>query len=116
MKWTVTGNIPSAKNTLRIGKRGNFYHKNDEVRTYIKWFDLNTPKEFKQNIDKPVHVYLEIYRKDRKKDVQNLEIVIFDAMEKCGVIKNDNLIVSHAVYGAFTDKVNPRVIISLEIL
>ena len=70
-------------------------------------------------IDKPIKLTYTFYEPDRKRDLGNLLFVdkIFeDAMQVCGVIKNDNQnfvkgIVANEV---IIDKSNPRVEIEIE--
>jgi Holliday junction resolvase RusA-like endonuclease len=111
IEWTVAGDIPSLKNTLRCAN-GRFYHADDQVRAYKELFALLTPRRFKRSIAVPVGVTLYIYKKDNRKDGQNMAAMVYDALEYAGVIKNDRLCTDRHEIDRL-DKKNPRVEIML---
>jgi len=106
--WVVFGDPPSAKNNLRISRRGQVYHKDNSVITYKQLFAFQTPAKFKKNITMPVYVHTVIYCKNRRKDFHNLTAVVYDALEYAGVIKNDRLIVAWSATTGI-DSFKPRV-------
>lgn len=116
MIWTVHGETPSLKNTLRRSKSGAFYHADNGVKEYKNLFALQTPSKFKKGITEPVQVFLNIWRSSERKDAHNCEAVIFDALEYAGVIKNDRQIEWWQGSAIGIDKDKPRVQIILEII
>jgi len=114
IEFTIPSEPPSLKNLLRFnGRTGRTYHADDAVRTYKELFALLCPKQFKQNIEKPVCVSLHIYKKDNRKDATNISDTIWDCLQYCGVIKNDRLIEEWHCF-SFIDKKNPRVVVKVE--
>ena len=115
MNWTIHGEIPSMKNTLRRSASGAFYHTDNGVQVYKNNFALQTPRKFKKNLACPVFVSIVVYQKDKRKDFHNCCDLVYDALQYSGVIKNDRLI--REWHGAgHIDKKDPRVEITLEVL
>lgn len=109
IKFIITGDIPSLKNVLRVGRAGQFYHQNDYVKTYKRLFLSQVPLTFRQmKIKGPVRVELVIYQKDRRKDSHNQMATVFDALEDSQVIVNDRQIVEWSGR-AELDRKSPRV-------
>lgn len=113
MFFEVYGEIPSIKNTLRATRSGRFFHKDDQVRRYFRNFAYQVPKKYKLNLEGPVSVYLNIVRKDKRKDAHNLMATIFDALEHAGVIKNDRQILEWRGRAYRIDKENPSVAVQI---
>ena len=112
ISFIVNGEIPSIKNTLRVGRSGRFFHKNDGVRRYKESFSVQCPSWVRQKLAGKLGVVLRIFKKDNRKDGCNLSGVVYDALQASGVIKNDrNLIERHE--SDFIDRDNPRVEIKL---
>lgn len=70
-------------------------------------------------IDKPIKITYTFYEPDRKRDLGNLLFVdkIFeDALQVCGVIKNDNqnFVKGITANEVQIDKDNPRVVVEIE--
>lgn len=111
MRWFVKGDIPSLKNVLRVGRGGQFYHKDDQVKNYKASFYLQTPARYRLMV-KPTQVILTINQKDRRKDGHNQEATVFDCLQHTKVIKNDRDITSWACLSR-VDKNNPGVLIEI---
>ncbi|KAF0134053.1 MAG: hypothetical protein FD145_907 [Candidatus Saganbacteria bacterium] len=112
IEFTVNGDIPSIKNTLRVGKGGVFFHRGDGVRKYKKLFLAQCPVWAKQNLAGKLAVELKIYKKDNRKDGCNLSGTVYDALQFSGVIKNDRSLVERHEFD-YIDKGNPRLEVKL---
>lgn len=110
VKWIVKGAIPSIKNSLRVGKYGNFYHVGGEIASYKRSFALQTPAKFKQGYYRGgVSVKVRLIRNNKRKDVLNMVGTIADSLEFAKVIHNDRQIVRWEIDGSAVDKSNPLV-------
>jgi len=108
IKFTIEGDIPSMKNTLRVNRRGGVYHADNGVNTYKEAFCCLCPKSAKKCLLGPLGVVLRIYKKDNRKDGCNMSGMVYDAMQYAGVIKNDRNLVERHEFD-YIDKKNPRV-------
>ena len=114
--FTIFGIIQSLKNDMQFNRKtGSVYHKKDGVRKYKQDFAYQVPAEYKLNIDKPVRVSLNIFKRDNRKDGCNLSGCVYDALQYSGVIKNDRKIVERHEYD-FVSKECPRCEIFVEVL
>lgn len=112
IEFVVCGDIPSIKNTLRVGIGGSFFHKDDGVRKYKKLFLSQCPNWARQNMAGKLGVELRIFKKDNRKDGANLSGAVYDSLQFAGVIKNDRNLVERREMD-FIDRENPRVEIKL---
>ena len=76
-------------------------------------------RQLNLTIDKPIKITYTFYEPDRKRDLGNLLFVdkIFeDALQVCGVIKNDNqnFVKGITANEVQIDKDNPRVVVEIE--
>lgn len=104
----IYGEVPSMKNTLRVGKFGNFYHASNEVKDYKIAFCEQCPAKYKEEITSQIGVELVIYRKNRRRDGSNQADTVYDALEYSGVVMNDRQIVERHEFDRI-DKENPRI-------
>lgn len=111
IEFTVEGEIPSSKNTLRVGRYG-VYHADNSVARFKRSFALQTPAWCKKKLRGPVEVKMIIYQKNRRKDFHNASSAIMDALQFAGVIVNDRQVDIWAGIGRI-DKKNPRVLLSV---
>ena len=114
LEFTIKGEIPSMKNSARIGRGGQFYHADNCVKAYKGEFYRQLPAKYKGlKLKEAVKVSLVVYLKDHRKDGHNLHAVVYDALQYAGVIENDRQIVAGEWRTEF-DKDNPRVFIKVE--
>jgi len=106
--FVIEGAIPCLKNSIRVGKGGRFYHKDNAVHDYKEAFALLCPKSAKKGLTGPVEVILHIYKQNNRLDAVNLQSIIYDSLEFAGVIKNDRLVTDWHCYSEI-DRTNPRV-------
>ena len=114
IEFTIKGEIPSMKNTLRVGRGGHVYHADNAVKEYKNAFWLQLPSRFRLMVlTGSVKVSIEVYQKDHRKDAHNAQDLVFDCLQHCGLIGNDRQI--EAWEGRkFIDKNNPRVVVKVE--
>ena len=105
----------------RIGGRGKFMTKGAlmkrEWQNYISVFIRKDMRGVK--IEKPVVIHYHYFEENRKRDFGNIHApcqkFVEDALQECGVIKNDNQKFVVGFTATFdVCKENPRVEISLE--
>ena len=114
IEFTVEGEIPSMKNTLRFSRAGHPYHADNAVKEYKEAFWLQLPNSFRLiKIEGPVRVDLQVCQKDHKKDAHNAQDLVFDCLQHCGLIGNDRHIVEWSGK-SFIDKQKPRVWVRIE--
>lgn len=141
IKFTITGNPCSSKNSIRSGitKQGrNYTYKTKSVKEYFDkglkelqeqckagyfiFFEHISGEEFYHHyIDLPIKSYVEVsfifYVKDnRKRDLVNLCQAPCDLLQKAGIIENDYLVASlDGSRIAGIDKENPRTEIIIKV-
>jgi Holliday junction resolvase RusA-like endonuclease len=132
VKLVITGSPRTAKNSQRIftnkrtgkpfitsGKSAADWGP-DAVRQLVEQRCAQGPVGMRclgPHVDFPlrndVHVKALIYRDRRSGDLDNFEHAIGDALQKAGVIKNDNQIESWDGSRKLIDRINPRVEIEI---
>ena len=121
-KFTVFG-FDSGLNELLAGRMYDFRTK--KYRNHVKnKNDLICQKSIKQNlkdvvIDKPISISYHFYCKNKMRDRMNVGSACIksfeDALQKCGVIKNDGWddVLTPELHFSI-DKENPRVEVSIK--
>jgi Holliday junction resolvase RusA-like endonuclease len=87
--------------------------KSEEALSYAESFLIQIPRKARICIDVPVKVSVIAYYSSRRPDL-DCEL-IFDCLEKGGVLKNDRLI-HHKDMMKGLDKENPRAEIRIEVI
>ncbi len=94
--FTVDGDVPSKSNCYVptiIRKRGRKAHasmaKKPELTTYEKKFALQCPAKFKDMKIGYFGAVLFVTYSTERPDLDNASKIIFDCLQKCGVIEND---------------------------
>jgi len=80
--------------------------KSAKALSYVESFIRQVPKPLRVNIDTPIAVTLTMYYQSNRSDLS--AELIYDCLQKAGVIKNDRQIVEAHHYKRI-DKANPRV-------
>jgi len=111
---TIVGDIPSKSNSYELIKMGKrcAMKKSDAMTAYEKCFAQQILRKHKANFEVPVEVRLDVFFKDRRKDLDGAFKGVFDCMQRGGIIKNDRL-VERIVAERHIDKKMPRVKISV---
>ena len=73
----------------------------------------------KWKAEKPLIIHFYYYQKDKRMDKDNIDSFarkcVFDALQKCGVIKNDGWgEIENYTHDFFVDAKNPRIVVFLE--
>ena len=86
----------------------------NKTRQYEKDFAAQIMEKHREikDYDGPLSVVLKVYANSRRQDIDSFPKVVFDCLQKNGVIKNDNRI-EHMVVTREVDKENPRVEIAI---
>ena len=115
ISFTILGEPASKSNSRRLVTiRGRpAIIKSKKANDYTDSAILQIPSLARQGIDVPVRVAIEIYYASRRPDLD--ASVIFDVLQKAGVIKNDRLI--HEQHLRWNlDRLSPRGEVEVEIL
>jgi len=104
--------LPTAINATYKTGNGRFY-KSEEAKAWEWDAKKAIRKQFKGGLyDTVVYVGLEFFFK-RDRDIDSGIKIVLDALQREGVIKNDNLI-EHLNVKKYADKDNPRVGVIVE--
>lgn len=110
IKFTVYGQCYSMKN----GKSGRGMRKHPKAVVFERDFALQVPLSAKQGIGSqrsPLEAWVVVYYPSFLQDV-DVEIV-WDLLQKCGVVSNDRWIRRKHIDGRETDRDRPRVEITI---
>ena len=129
-KFTIPTNgrnkLPSLNDYIkaerqRIGGRGTFMTKGAVMkREWQNYISIFIRKDMRGvRIEKPVVIHYHYFEENRKRDLGNVHApcqkFVEDALQECGVIKNDNQRFVVGFTATFdVDKNNPRVVVELE--
>ena len=107
MKITILGSIPSKSNGYKVGKK-NFY-KDPKLVAYENSFAYQLLQYPKQKcIEKDFSIEVDVYYESRRADLDNCFKILFDSLQKNGLIDNDRYC-QRIVANRHIDKLNPRV-------
>jgi Holliday junction resolvase RusA-like endonuclease len=115
-KVKIYGHPPSKANSYKI--RGNSLGKAQKVVEYEEAFRLqvnairSTGLLPKQIIEGIFELYVDVYYKDNRSDLDNSAKVILDCLQANGVVRNDRNLVGLRMR-KFTDKQHPRIEFSI---
>ena len=128
IKFTITGNPCSSKNSIRSGitKQGrNYTYTKKDVKEYkksaLEQLKHGIIYSDKMNLDLPISDYIQVsfnfYCKDnRKRDLINLIQCPADLLQQAGIILNDYLIINLDGSSIDIDTENPRTEITIKII
>ena len=106
---TVTGQLPSLKNSRRImrrGKTGLMVIKSVDALSYEQSFLAAIPQRMRIGYDGPVSVKVRVWYQSRRSDLSTE--LLFDLLQKSGIILNDRQI-EHVESFKGLDREYPRV-------
>ncbi len=106
--FTVFGQCYSMKNSHILARGRTIKHP--KARQFEQDFGLQVPPEAKRGLgsqDRPLMAIVSVWYPSWRQDV-DVEIV-WDLLQKCGVVSNDRWIREKHIFGARIDPINPRV-------
>ena len=106
---TIYGDVVSKSNQYRIVNINGHasLKKSDAVKKYEHDFYLQNSLR-NANISENFEMYLDVYFKSNRKDLDGAFKLVLDLLQSSGTIKNDRYCVK-IVAQKFVDKVNPRI-------
>lgn len=112
---TIYGQTPSKSNGYRIvtlGGHGSLA-KTSALRNYEEEFFWQVGHYRDLNITVPFHLFVDVYFRSLRSDLDNSLKIILDCLQKTKTIANDNLCCGIDAR-KFLDKENPRIVLWLE--
>jgi Holliday junction resolvase RusA-like endonuclease len=117
VELTIIGHLPSMKNSRKIhhrrGKR--FIAKSDEAICYVDSFIAQVPLQLRRlalgSEKTPLRANVSVYYRSHRSDLDTA--LVYDCLQKAGVIANDRYIVEHHEW-KHVDAKNPRVELTIE--
>lgn len=110
MKQVIYGLCPSKSNSYKIitvHGHGSLA-KTPALRKYENDFFIQCNQYRNKNIEGYFELYVDVFYPNQRSDLDNALKVIFDCLQKCKAIANDNKAVK-IVAQKFLDKEKPRV-------
>ena len=92
IEFKLVGNIPSKKNTWKIGKHGIYQSKQNEINDLLVQLAAQKPVNYPLPIKTQCRLVLIVWG-SFKQDLDNQLTCVCDLLQKSGIIKNDNLFV-----------------------
>ena len=116
---TIYGKVPAKSSSrkliynYKLGRQ--MIVSSDEVEQYEIDFEKQITSKYKNkfNPDSRLDVSIIWYTDSNRQDIDSPSKCIFDCLQKCEVIKNDNRIDEFYIVRGI-DKLNPRIIITIE--
>lgn len=102
----IKGQVPSKSNGYRIA--GNRLFKSVELKEYEVSFEWQIRKHKVTTITEPFEIWIDVYFRSNRSDLDNAAKVILDCLQKAQVIENDRLC-SVLVMRKYVDKLDPRI-------
>jgi Holliday junction resolvase RusA-like endonuclease len=107
VQWQVIlGRVPAKSNMYRIGNKR--FYKSKEVKEYEDSFNYQCNLYRHQRIEGKFELYLKVYFKNNRSDLDNSTKVILDNLQRMGIIENDRNCVKIDAE-KYHDAVNPRI-------
>jgi len=103
---TIIGQVPSKSNGYRIAN--NRLYKSVELKEYEVGFEWQIRKHKVTTITEPFEIWIDVYFRSNRSDLDNAAKVILDCLQKAEIIANDRLC-SVLAMRKFIDKLNPRI-------
>lgn len=119
--FIIKQKLPSLNEYVRAC-RSNKYHGakfKADVEEAIGWAIKQAQAAGKLSVmgEKPCKVYIDWHEKTKRRDVDNIQSAqkyILDALQKCGIIKNDSRKYVKQIYHTVNDSTEDYVVVRLE--